>query len=211
MVDYYRRWGGASDRSRAISNDLLRKNGPVQTVLIIITHAADCNALISSLAGKPVLLDISTASLTMAVRRDRVKKSVSPGSDRTATSPPVSFFPSSVSSQEDRSGSHEYSLQFIASSDHLRAGVNPSQFASLSSPTEDANKDAEDDLVPNFGDLRPVSDEFSHSDLLADQSGWTKQLPQRTLSQLGLWGSAPSLEDRDAASRRRWTVTEQKL
>lgn len=283
MVDYYRQQGSsASDRSRAMSNGSLRKENPAQTVLIIITHGADCNALIGSLAGRSVLLDIGTASLTMAVRRDRVRKSMTPDSDRTAISP-ASSSPSSPSSQGDRSVSHEYSLQLIASSDHLRAGVNPSQLASLSSPsapqplpppsiptyrnrlgsrpsasilqgsflidptpktgpssrswsmnsrpspttmgsrgasglwgsisspTEEADEDAEDDFVPNFGGPRPVSRDSSPSDIIVDRSGWTKQSPQRTLSQRGLWGSAPSLEDRDAASRRRWTVTEQKL
>lgn len=283
MVDYYRQRGSASDRSRAMSNGSSRQeSNPVQTVLIIITHGADCNALIGSLAGRSVLLDIATASLTMAVRRDRVKKSTTPDSDRTATSP-VGSSPSSPSSQGDRSVSHEYTLQLIASSDHLRAGVNPSQLASLSSPsapqslpppsiptyrnrlgsrpsasilqgsflidptpktgpssrswsmnsrpsptltgsrggsglwgsisspTEEADEDTEDDFVPNFGDPRPVSHDSSHSDLLVDRSGWTRQLPQRTVSQRGLWGSAPALEDRDTASRRRWTVTEQKL
>jgi hypothetical protein len=283
MVDYYRQRGSAGDRSRAMSNGSMRQDSPAQTVLIIITHGADCNALIGSLAGRSVLLDISTASLTMAVRRDRVKKSTTPDSDRS----PVSSSPSSPSSQGGRSVSQEYSLQLIASNDHLRAGVNPSQLASLSSPSapqplpppsmptyrnrlgsrpsasilqgsflidptpkvgpssrswsmnsrpsptttprgtsglwgslaspaEETDGDTEDVFVPNFGDPRPggprpVSQDSSHSDLLVDRSSWTKQLPQRTLSQRGLWGSAPSLEDRDAASRRRWTVTEQKL
>lgn len=282
MVDYYRQQGSVGDRSRAMSNASQRKDNPAQTVLIIITHGADCNALIGSLAGRSVLLDIGTASLTMAVRRDRVRKNTTPDSDRTAISPGSSS-PSSPSSQEDRSVSHEYSLQLIASSDHLRAGVNPSQLASLSSssapqplpppsiptyrnrlgsrpsasilqgsffidptpktgpgsrswsmnsrpspttlgprgasglwgsiasPTEEADEGAEDDFVPNFGAPRSVSRDSSPSNAIVDQSGWTKQLPKRTLSQRGLWGSAPSLEDRDAASRRRWTVTEQKL
>lgn len=283
MVDYYRQQGSASDRSRAMSNGASRKETPAQTVLIIVTHGADCNALIGSLAGRSVLLDISTASLTMAVRRDRVKKSLTPASDHTDISP-ASSSPSSPGSQtQDRSVSQDYSLQLIASNDHLRAGVNPSQlgslaspsapqplpppaipayrnrlgsrasasilqgsfiidptpktgpssrswsmnsrpsptttgprgasglWGSLASPTEEADADTEDVFVPNFGDPRPVSHDSSHSDLVVDRSGWTKQLPQRSLSQRGLWGSAPSLEDRDAPSRRRWTVTEQKL
>ena len=81
---------------------------------------------------------------------------------------------------------------------------------SISSPTDKA--DAEDNLVPNFGD-RPVSQDSGHSDR-SDRSadlGWTKQLPQRTVSQRGLWGSAQPLGDREAGTKRRWTVTEQKL
>ncbi|KAJ5174180.1 uncharacterized protein N7482_000057 [Penicillium canariense] len=282
MVDWYRQQSDAHpDRSRAMFNGTARKHGPAQTVLIIITHGADCNALVSCLAGRPVLLDIGTASVTLAVQRDRVEKCTTPDSDRTPD-PPVNS--SSPGSRNDQSVSQEYTLQLIASSDHLRAGVNPSQLTSLasplappplpppppipsyrnrlgsrasastlqgsfmidptpkggtssrswsttsrpspsatfprgssglwgsiSSPVVKDDEEAEDDFVPNFGDPRPVSHGSSHSDAVIDRSGWTKQLPQRTLSQRGLWGSAPSLEDHDAASRRRWTVAEQKL
>jgi hypothetical protein len=72
----------------------------------------------------------------------------------------------------------------------------------------DKADDTEDDLVPNFGD-RPVSQDSALPE--KPMGGWTKQLPQRTLSQRGLWGSAQSLEDREGGPQRRWTVTEQKL
>lgn len=268
MVDWYRRQDGPTpDPSVALSDGALRKDRPTQTVLIIITHGADCNALISSLAGHSVLLDIGTASLTMAVRRDLLQITT-PDSESPANSPGY---------QDDRSVSQEYTLKLVASTDHLRAGANPSQLTSLSSlsaphavppppiPTyrnrlgprpsmlqgsfaigpnpnpstsprswslasrpstaprgpsglwgsmlspNDKDDAEEDDFVPNFGDPRPVSHGSSQTEPSADHSGWTKELPQRTLSQRGLWGSAPSLGDRDTARGRRWTVAEQKL
>jgi hypothetical protein len=73
--------------------------------------------------------------------------------------------------------------------------------------TEKAD-DTEDDYVPKFGD-RLVSQDSSLPEKPVDR--WTKQLPQRTLSQRGLWGSAQPLEAREGGSKRRWTVTEQKL
>ncbi|KAJ5995961.1 hypothetical protein N7522_007621 [Penicillium canescens] len=268
MVNWYQAQGSSDHRSESTSNGA-STDGDAQTVLVIITHGADCNALISALTGHAVLLDINTASLTMAVRRDRIKN---PAPEDARNSP------ERVGSQ---SVSREYSLQLVASTDHLRPGINPAQLTSLVSPSApqavpsapvssyrnrltsrssllqgtsatgpplnsitsprgwtlamrpstntrgasglwgsmspdktdkiektDKPDDTEDDLVPNFGD-RPVSRDSALPEKPVD--GWTKQLPQRTLSQRGLWGSAQSLEDREGGSKRRWTVTEQKL
>ena len=257
MINWYREQDLPEHDSTAESSKV--NDGNIQTVLVIITHGADCNALISSLNGHSVLLDINTASLTMAVRRNRVDKPTH-DMDHTPKSP----------GPENQSVSREYSLQLVASTDHLRPGMNPSQLTSLPSPsvpvlspppvpsyrnrlgsrssllqetptnglpntsprtwtlamrpstsssTSQASSglwnsipspkaDAEDNLVPNFGD-RPVSQDSALSDRY-DRSadlGWTKQLPQRTLSQRGLWGSAQPL-DRECGSKRRWTVAE---
>lgn len=262
MINWYREQDLSELGSTAESSEV---NDNAQTVLVIITHGADCNALISSLNGHSVLLDINTASLTMAVRRNRVNKPAH-DMDHTPKSP----------SPDNQSVSREYSLQLVASTDHLRPGINPSQLSSLSSPSVPVlspppvpsyrnrlgarpsllqetlangppgtsprawtlamrpstsstisqgasglwnsissptdKVDAEDNLVPNFGD-RPVSSQDSAPSDRSDGSadlGWTKQLPQRTLSQRGLWGSAQPLGDREGG-KRRWTVAEQKL
>lgn len=261
MMEWYQK-PESSARSRATTNNALRQDRSAQTVIIIVTHGAGCNALINSLAGHPVLLDIGTASVTLAVPRNRLPINT-PDSDRSSKS----FDPA------DRPISHDYTLQLVASTDHLRPGSNPSQLTSLTSlsapqpppqsfrnrlgsrhqplqgsfplgpisgaamsprgwalaahpstsevprvsglwgaiasPIEN-DEDAED-FVPNFGDQRPVSHDSPLPDGPVDRTGWTKQLPKRTLSQRGLWGSAPSLEDRESASRRRWTLAEQKL
>ncbi|KAG0160815.1 hypothetical protein PDIDSM_8345 [Penicillium digitatum] len=262
MINWYREQDLSEHGFTAEPNEVNDCNA--QTVLVIITHGADCNALISSLNGHSVLLDINTASLTMAVRRNRVNKPMHDVGD-------TPIFPG----PENQSVSREYCLQLVASTDHLRPGINPSQLISLSSPvpvlspppvpsyrnrlgarpsllqetvtngppstsprawmlairpsTGSPNSpgasglwnsissptgkvDAEDNLVPNFGD-RPVSQDSALSgsfDPSADL-GWTKQLPQRALSQRGLWGSAQPLGDREGGTKRRWTVAEQKL
>jgi broad specificity phosphatase PhoE len=253
MINWYREREPPEDSSTESD-----ANHPeAETVLVIITHGADCNALISSLAGHSVLVDINTAALTMAVRRDRV---TNPPHDMGSmhTSPvPV-----------NQSVSREYLLQFVASTDHLRPGINPSQLTSLSSPsapqvpsppvssyrnrlgtrssvlqgtpingsstssnssprgwtlairssaasrgagglwgTTSEKADTEDNYMPDFGD-RPVSHDSALPDQPADR-GWAKQLPQRTQSQRGLWGSAQG--DHEGGTKRRWTVTEQKL
>ncbi|CAI7643598.1 unnamed protein product [Penicillium glandicola] len=261
MINWYQEQDSSQHDSTAESSGKVNVCN-TQTVLVIITHGAGCNSLISSLNGHSVLLDINTASLTMAVRRDRVNKPHD--MDHTPKSP----------GPDNQSVSMEYSLQLVASTDHLRPGVNPSELTSLSSPvpalspppvpsyrnrlgarpsllqetlangpastsprawplamrpstgsttsqgvsglwnsTLSPDKaDAEDNLVPNFGD-RPVSQDSAlpdRSDKSADL-GWTKQLPQRTQSQRGLWGGARSLGDREGGTKRRWTVAEQKL
>lgn len=273
MVDWYRRQDEHHpERVGPSANGFTGKSRPTPTVIIIVTHGADCNALISCLAGRSMLLDINTASLTLAVRRDRLK----------GTTPDLENGPSSPRRQDEPHVSQEYALQLVASTDHLRAGANPSQLTSLtassaaqpfppppistyrnrlgsrpaapsssftidsssgsvtsprnwslasrpstatsglprgasglwssiSSHAERDEHNPEDDLVPNFGDPRPVSRDSSHTDKSDDRVNWSQGLPQRTLSQRGLWGSAPSLGDRDSASRRRWTVAEQKL
>ncbi|CAG8411839.1 unnamed protein product [Penicillium salamii] len=227
-----------------------------ETVLILITHGADCNALISSLNGHSVLVDINTASLTMAVRRNRLNH-------------PADTDPMPSSGPDNQSVSREYSLQFVASTDHLRPGINPSQLTSLVSPSTavappvssvstyrnrlgarpslqasytngpspsssssprgwtlamrpstatrgagglwgsvaEKTGDIEDDFAPDFGD-RSTSQDPAIPDRAEDR-GWVKQLPQRTQSQRGLWGSAQ--EDREGGTKRRWTVTQQKL
>ncbi|CAG8160279.1 unnamed protein product [Penicillium nalgiovense] len=261
MINWYREQDLSEPGSTAESNEVNDCNA--QTVLVIITHGADCNALISSLNGHSVFVDINTASLTMAVRRNRVNKPAH-DMDHTPKSP----------GPDNQSVSREYSLQLVASTDHLRPGINPSQLSSLSSPSvpvlspppvpsyrnrlgprpsllqetstngphstssgswtlamrpstgsatsqgasglwnsiSSPTDKADDNLVPNFGD-RPVSQDSELSDR-SDKSSdlaWTKQLPQRTPSQRGLWGSAQPLGDREGGTKRRWTVTEQKL
>ncbi|KGO74198.1 Histidine phosphatase superfamily, clade-1 [Penicillium italicum] len=261
MINWYREQD-LSDHGFTAKNEV--NDCKAQTVLVIITHGADCNALIGSLNGHSVLLDINTASLTMAVRRNRVNK---PVYDMDHT--PKSLGP------ENQSVSREYSLQLVASTDHLRPGINPSQLTSLSSPapvlspppvpsyrnrlgarssllqetltngppsnsprawtlamrpstgsitspgvsglwnsisSPTDKAEAEDNLVPNFGD-RPVSQDSALSDKSVPSTdlGWTKQLSQRTLSQRGLWGSARPLGDCEGGTKRRWTVAEQKL
>ena len=81
----------------------------VDTVLILVTHGAGCNALIGALTNQPVLIDVGMASLTMAVRRD-----ASDGTTSSTDRPPV------------ESGiSDEYEVCLVASTEHLRPITHP--------------------------------------------------------------------------------------
>lgn len=86
------------------------------TVLILVTHGAGCNALIGALTNQPVLLDVGMASLTMAVRKNM-------------NSPPGNSFMPSVDSRRrssiDVGIPYDYDVRLVASTDHLRAGSSP--------------------------------------------------------------------------------------
>ncbi|KAE8355645.1 hypothetical protein BDV28DRAFT_145970 [Aspergillus coremiiformis] len=223
------------------------------TILVIVTHGAGCNALIGAITGEPALVDISTASLTLAV--PKVRAAVA---DKAATmGGPVAPYRSPTEQLSLR----DYKLQLVASTDHLRPVPNlsasvftspggliapsityrprPTTRPSLSQgafvigPSAVSGPGARpwtlsrpstaprgttglwgshsiavvDDLIPNFGD--PWSGSDGEAATKPDEStDWTAHLPQRTLSQRGLWGSDPL---KDLHVKRRWTVTERRV
>ena len=83
----------------------------IDTVLILVTHGAGCNALVGALTNQPVLLDVGMASLTMAVRKD-----VTHGDTNTSTK---------RRSSVDLGISEDYDVRLLASTDHLRTGAHP--------------------------------------------------------------------------------------
>jgi hypothetical protein len=111
------------------------------TVLILVTHGAGCNALIGALTAQPVLLDVGMASLTMAVRKDILDPAIS---TETSTSPPQSTTsptpPTPLSQTRSRKSSIDhaitsaYDILLIASTEHLRAGSNPLSVPQLQTP-----------------------------------------------------------------------------
>jgi hypothetical protein len=84
------------------------------TVVVLVTHGAGCNALIGALTNQPVLLDVPMASLTMAVRKDITDRSTSPSETRST---PAIY--------------KDYDVKLVASTEHLRADANPLVIPSL--------------------------------------------------------------------------------
>ncbi|RHZ62561.1 uncharacterized protein CDV56_107624 [Aspergillus thermomutatus] len=239
------------------------------TILVVITHGAGCNALVGALTGEPVLLDFQTASLTMSVRKDNADEQIE------ADGPLGYFLPSGTS--EEAPVTKGYSLRLVASTDHLRPNVNPiPSTSSLSSPNSVVTPsisayrhrlasrpslsqgqfmigpspnsgvgsrswtllrpstapkgsnglwgpasiihESADDILPNFGDRRSASSDAvvtgqanGSAPKPEEPAGQSNNLPQRTFSQRGLWGSIPVSKDREAATKRRWTVTERRV
>ena len=87
------------------------------TVLILVTHGAGCNALIGALTNQPVLIDVGMASLTMAVRKDVDYKRL-PYEDSLSISPTHRFRRHSV----DPGTAEIFDVKLTASTDHLRPG-----------------------------------------------------------------------------------------
>jgi hypothetical protein len=126
MIDWYR-FHDTSDTSTAVDHksqlegvyehDPDSENDDVETVLVLVTHGAGCNALLGALTDSPVLMDIGMASLTMAVRKE--VKHEAPTTNGCGN--PRLDRRSSVS----MAISDEYDVKLSASTEHLRAGSNP--------------------------------------------------------------------------------------
>lgn len=102
-----------------------------EDVLILVTHGAGCNALIGALTNQPVLIDVGMASLTMAVRKEGAQL---PDSSSEIASPVTETPDAPVRTRSTgRRGSVDlglgqvYDLKLVASSEHLRSGVNPAE------------------------------------------------------------------------------------
>lgn len=132
-------------------------------VLILVTHGAGCNALIGALTNQPVLLDVGMASLTLAVRKEAALPSLS--SRKSSNSPPNTNnidleFAQRRRSSVDTGLSYAYEMKLIASTEHLRAGIDPSRLrlpkpgsdpAAASSPLEPSIAAAFDGSAPAMG------------------------------------------------------------
>lgn len=104
-------------------------------VVIMVTHGAGCNALIGGLTSQPVLLDVGMASLTMAVRKHDAPALALQQHGGLATpdgSPCPSPNPGSMQrrrSAYDIGLSDIYEMKLVASSEHLRPGVDPTKLS----------------------------------------------------------------------------------
>ena len=126
MISWYRTHDDSETLKPIIDDSLESKNSghgdledydddETDTVLILVTHGAGCNALIGALTSQPVLLDVGTASLTMAVRKSVDYKRVSsPQSEDVPTSP--------SRRRHSLIDSDDYEVKLTASTEHLRAG-----------------------------------------------------------------------------------------
>lgn len=123
MIAWYEKHGTFVSTTDGSNEDV---DSDAETVLILVTHGAGCNALIGALTNQPVLLDVGMASLTMAVRK----------SEAGDPSPTISQSP-----KQTRRGSidlgiaNEYTVELTASTEHLRA---PSNLSGLPLPRLDA-------------------------------------------------------------------------
>ena len=95
--------------------DETETDGGEELVLILLTHGAGCNALLGAISNQPVLIDVGLASLSMAVLRAEPRK------------PSVPTLYDRRLSVADPGMSYTYEMKLLASTDHLRSGVDPSK------------------------------------------------------------------------------------
>lgn len=98
-----------------------------ELVLILVTHGAGCNALLGAISNQPVLIDVGLASLSMAVRRNQPQN------------PPASTIHERRLSVADPGMSSTYEMKLLASTDHLRPGVDPSRPPQAHSQSQSPN------------------------------------------------------------------------
>ena len=140
--EYGEEWGSMHDRfNRGLTKLLLfyehnpssipeknrLRNGEtggvgVETVLILVTHGAGCNALLGALTRKPVLTDIPISSLSMAVLRPSTPQSTSSSSTAATTK-------------------FEYELTLQAGTTHLISTTSPGPSGNVLSSTSALSRD----------------------------------------------------------------------
>lgn len=182
MVNWYKTDDAALNK---ISGGVKDEDDDVETVLVLITHGAGCNALIGALTNRPALLDVGTSSLTMAVRKEGIPKSI-PG---TA---PLEI-------------ADEYEMKHVASNDHLCMGSTSVQPQRQPSPRGFPNP------MPSyrrFGSISGMattsrSEGFSLGDSVFRNFSAQRvsHAPSRSMyagrSSSGLWGSTSTSEEAD--------------
>ena len=206
MITWYRQHDNTMHVNPMDEDDLPEDDDSenTDTVLILVTHSAGCNALIGALTNQPVLLDAGMASLTIAVRK--------PAASADSGSPdrPPSLISHGRRSSVDFGVSEDYDVKIIASTDHLRPGSlsssrrssrasSPSasgqRFRSTSLATTAASSNAaeEGDQADNVGLLKR-----SATDAAPTSTGlWTKPTANNSN---GLWNKPVDLASRNKPS-----------
>lgn len=101
----------------------------IETVVVLVSHGAGCNALIGAITHQPVLTDVGLASLTEAVRKPGVSEVESDDLARVASGDS-----NTVSEASGLVAIHEYyDLKLFASSEHLSSNRS-SRASSVTAP-----------------------------------------------------------------------------
>ena len=145
MITWYRNCQNKENQEyfkedETLDDDDLKNDGEeTDTVLVLVTHGAGCNALIGAITNQPFLLDVGMASLTMAERKEG-NTVITTASSQAATAPPRR------GSLADSGISEDYQVKIVASTDHLRSSTPTSSLprsqrsTTISSPAFSAHR-----------------------------------------------------------------------
>lgn len=187
MVAWYKSNGTAHFKDRVMIGDSDDGNEDVDTVLILVTHGAGCNALIGALTSRPALLDIGISSMTMAVQKE---PSTGLGSGSMSQLAGSSVTPELA---------NEYDVKVLSSTEHWRpvsSGAGSNAVPSRAFPTQDPLNRQRFGSISNSVNSRNT---FSMNDS-STQNFSLPRIPHHASSRSmfvsrsspGLWGSRPS-------------------
>lgn len=104
---------GGNSNERAVEEEEEEEDAETESVVILVTHGAGCNALIGAITHQPVLTDVALASLTSAIRK--------PEKDDDVEDPAIMANDSSDAALGLIVIHQHYDLKLFASTDHLQS------------------------------------------------------------------------------------------
>jgi hypothetical protein len=192
MVTRTARWSARKSQDMtdcAIEDDPEEKDDEeTEAIVVLVSHGAGCNALIGALTHQPVLMDVSMASLTMAVRKPddelaQLEESSMPNGQLKGKIP-----------------IHEYyDLKILASTEHLRSnsqssGLGLNRTPSTSAATARGRFASPFSSLHNnaYSDLNGTSRATSASATLVNsrRPSGTSRAPEH--ENRGIWANSPS-------------------
>jgi hypothetical protein len=132
----------------------LSEDEDVETVVILVSHGAGCNALIGAITHQPVLMDVGIASITMAVRK--------PDADYNTI---LAASASEVTNAEPHVSPHQmYDIRMSASTEHLRSTTSTPISARSTSADGFAAIRGRNPSISSTEVLGPLMGSFVYSD-----------------------------------------------
>lgn len=127
----------------------------VETVVIIVSHGAGCNALIGAITHQPVLMDIAIASITMASRKPNFNY------EALLSATPA---PSDPSDKTLVAVDKMYDIRLTASTEHLRRSTNSTPISARSSAPNVSNPGSRGRTATLSTTGGPVMSPFTYSE-----------------------------------------------
>ncbi|KAM0252223.1 hypothetical protein ACHAP5_001208 [Fusarium lateritium] len=132
----------------------LSEDEDVETVVILVSHGAGCNALIGAITHQPVLMDVGIASITMAVRKpDADYNNILAASANEATNVEPHVSPHQM-----------YDIRMSASTEHLRSTTSTPISARSTSADGFAAIRGRNPSISSTEVLGPLMGSFVYSD-----------------------------------------------
>lgn len=174
-----------------LSDSDIEEDDDIETIVILVTHGAGCNALLGAITDKPVLIDIGIGSLSLAVLSNKPAHRTSARPDDIANPP------------------FTYDLKLTANTEHNRIGSPLLRPGTPSTPPISPYIKARPHNVSGLGNFVLSSSGVSGNSLSVAMGELDLMSHHRSASTgntgrpSGLW-SMPRPEDRERPRSRGW-------